>query len=139
VGLDPKQIIRFDGNVSALPPSFARPETVAAALASVNTYAHGGYPELVAAIAHYAGVEPANVVLGAGVDDLILLCARAFAGPGDEVAIARDPTYSLYRVAVVLAGAEVGSDRPVLTFCCRPNNPTGELDESPRGSTARRG
>ena len=33
------------------------------------------------AIADYAGVEPENIVLGAGADDLILLCARAFASP----------------------------------------------------------
>ena len=37
-------------------------------------------------------------MLGAGADDLILLCARAFAGPGDTVAIADDPTYPLFRV-----------------------------------------
>ncbi len=58
----------------------------------------------------YAGVEPENVVLGAGADDLILLCARAFAGPGDTVAIAESPTYPLYRIAAQLAGAEVGDD-----------------------------
>ena len=45
-----------------------------------------GYQALRRAIADYAGVEPENVVLGAGADDLILLCARAFAGPGDAIA-----------------------------------------------------
>ncbi len=43
------------------------------------------------AIADYNGVEPENVVLGAGADDLILLCARAFAGPGDRVAVPPSP------------------------------------------------
>ena len=82
-------------------------------------------------IARYAGVEPENVVLGAGADDLILLCARTFAGPGDVVAIAAEPTYPLYRIGSQLAGAEVGAADPVVTFCCRPNNPTGELGELP--------
>ena len=82
-------------------------------------------------MAEYAGVEPENVVLGAGADDLILLSARAFAGAGDEVAIASQPTYPLYRIAAGLVGAEVGDDRPVVTFCCRPNNPTGELEPLP--------
>jgi histidinol-phosphate/aromatic aminotransferase/cobyric acid decarboxylase-like protein/imidazoleglycerol phosphate dehydratase HisB len=126
-GLDPWAIIRFDGNVPAAPPPSARPATVAAALARANEYAHGGYPELVAAIAAYAGVGAENVVLGAGADDLILLCARAFAGPGDCVAIADEPTYPLFRIAAELAGAEVGSADPAVTFCCRPNNPTGAL------------
>lgn len=127
--LDVLQIVRFDGNVPAQPHPIARPGTIATALADVNNYAHGGYPRLVAAIADYAGVEPENIVLGAGADDLILLCARAFAGPGDRVAIADEPTYPLYRVAAALAGAEVGDGGAAMTFTCRPNNPTGALGE----------
>ncbi len=129
--LDPLDIVRFDGNVPAWPAASARPANVASALARVNEYAHGGYPELLRAIADYAGVEPENIVLGAGADDLILLCARAFAGPGDQVAIAEEPPYPLYAIAAALAGADVGSDDPVVTFCCRPNNPTGALDPLP--------
>jgi len=131
VGLDPSQIVRFDANTRAWPPSSARPGAIAGALARVNGYAHGGHVELTRAIAQYGGVHPENVVLGAGADDLILLCARAFAGPGDEVAIAHDQTYPLYRIAAGLAGAEVGDRDPVVTFCCRPNNPTGELGDLP--------
>jgi imidazoleglycerol-phosphate dehydratase/histidinol-phosphatase len=130
-GLDPVQIVRFDGNVPAQPHASARPGTVAAALAGVNEYAHGGYPGLVRAVAAYAGVEPENVVLGAGADDLILRSARAFAGPGDTIAIAEEPTYPLYRVAAELAGAELDGAEPALTFCCRPNNPTGVLAAVP--------
>src|SRR6185312_4542609 len=89
------------------------------------------YRRLRRAIAEANGVGPENVVIGAGADDLILLCARAWAGPGDTVAIPAAPTYPLYRIAVQLAGAEVGDDDPVLTFACRPNNPTGELGPIP--------
>jgi imidazoleglycerol phosphate dehydratase HisB/histidinol-phosphate/aromatic aminotransferase/cobyric acid decarboxylase-like protein len=109
----------------------SRPGAIAAALARINFYSHGGYPELIDEIARYAGVGTENVVLGAGADDLILLCARAFAGPGDTVAIADEPTYPLYRIGAWLAGTEVADDDPVLTFCCRPNNPTGALDRLP--------
>ncbi len=130
-GIDPIEVIRYDGNVAAAPLPSSRPGAIAGALARINTYAHGGYPELIDAIAGYAGAGPENVVLGAGADDLILLCARAFAGPGDAVAIADDPTYPLFRVGAWLAGAEVGDDDPVLTFCCRPNNPSGALDPLP--------
>src|SRR5919201_6745074 len=118
--LRPAQIVRFDGNVPARPPAAATPAAVARALAGVSSYAHGGYPRLVEAIARYAGVGTGNVVLRAGADDLILLCARAFAGPGDSVAIADEPTYPLFRVGTWLAGAEVGDGDPALTFCCRP-------------------
>ncbi|HEX6789377.1 MAG TPA: aminotransferase class I/II-fold pyridoxal phosphate-dependent enzyme [Gaiellaceae bacterium] len=130
-GLDPIEIVRFDGNVPPLPLASSRPGAIAAALADVNTYPHGGYPLINEAIAEYAGVAPESVVLGAGADDLILLCARAFAGDGDVVAVPADPTYPLFRIAAGLAGATVGNDSPVLTFCCRPGNPLGNLPPLP--------
>ena len=129
--LDPVEIVRFDGNVPPLPLPSSRPGAIAAALAEINTYPHGGYPLIHEAIAAYAGVEPENVVLGPGADDLILLCARTFAGDGEVVAVPPDPTYPLYRVAAELAGASVGTDAPVLTFCCRPGNPLGDLPPLP--------
>ena len=110
-GIAPSDVLRFDGNTSPQPPAYARADLLEDALAEVNTYPHGGYPRLAPALADYAGVEPENVVLGAGADDVILLLVRSFAGR--------------------LAGAEVGDDDPALTICCRPNNPTGELAELP--------
>jgi histidinol-phosphate aminotransferase len=130
-GLDVAEIIRFDGNTSPhLLPS-TRAEALAEELARIHTYPHGGYPRLERAIADYAGVSPENIVLGAGADDLIMLVTRAFAGPGDRVAIANDPTYPMFQIAVWVAGAEIDDHDPVLTICCRPNNPTGELGELP--------
>jgi histidinol-phosphate/aromatic aminotransferase/cobyric acid decarboxylase-like protein/imidazoleglycerol phosphate dehydratase HisB len=135
-GLDPVEIVRFDGNVPAVPLPSSRPGALAGALAEVNTYPHGGYTGLEAAIAAYAGVDAENVVLGAGADDLILLCARAFAGPGDTVAIPPAPTYPLFRVGAMLAGAglagaSAGGENPALTFVCRPGNPYGDLPDLP--------
>jgi histidinol-phosphate aminotransferase/imidazoleglycerol-phosphate dehydratase/histidinol-phosphatase len=130
-GIDPSQVVRFDQNTPPLPLPSTRPGAVAGALARVNGYPSGGNRALRRAIADYAGVEPENVVLGAGADDLILLCARAYAGPGDTIAVPGAPTYPLYRIAAELAGASVGDDDPVLTFACRPNNPTGALDPLP--------
>ena len=92
-------MLRFDGNTPPDPPPAARPETVAAALERIQSYRHGGFPELLRAIADYNGLEPENVVLGAGADDLLMLCARSYAGPGDRIAIANEPSYPLYRVA----------------------------------------
>ncbi len=130
-GLRPEEVLRFDGNTSPDPPPTARPETIAAALERIQSYRHGGFPELVGAIADYNGVEPENVVLGAGADDLLMLCARSYAGPGDLIAIADEPSYPLYRVAAWVTGAGVGDDRPVLTFVCRPHNPSGAMVDIP--------
>ena len=131
-GIDVSQVLRFDQNTPPLPVPSTRPGAIAGALARVSGYPAGGYRALRRAIADYAGVEPENVVLGAGADDLILLAARAFAGPGDSVAIPAGPTYPLFRIAAELAGAEVSDVDPVVTFACRPNNPTAALGELPR-------
>src|SRR5262249_53715855 len=104
-GIDISQVIRFDQNTPSLPLPSTRRGAIASALARVSGYPGGGYRTLRRAIADYAGVEPENVVLGAGADDLILLCARAYAGPGDTIAIPPAPTYPLYRIAYTLAGA----------------------------------
>jgi histidinol-phosphate aminotransferase len=133
VGLAPEQIVRFDGNTSPTTLPSTRAEALTEELGRIHTYPHGGYPQLEQAIAGYAGVDPENVVLGAGADDLILLVTRAFASPGDRVAIANDPTYPMFAISVWVAGAEVSADDPVLTICCLPNNPTGELGELPAG------
>lgn len=127
----PDEVLRFDANTAPGPPPAARRGVLEQALARVHGYPHGGYPELVAAIASYADVDPESIVLGAGADDLILLIARSLAGPGDRVAVLDEPTYPLFRVAAWLAGAEVGEERPAFTFCCRPHNPTGALGEVP--------
>ena len=130
-GMPPEQVLRFDGNTPPDPPPTARPETIAAALERINSYRHGGFGELLRAIADYNRVEPEQVVLGAGADDLLMLCARSYAGPGDRVAIAYEPSYPLYRVAAWVAGADVGDDGPVLTFVCRPHNPSGAMVDLP--------
>src|SRR5258706_13618880 len=74
-GTAPQDALRFDGNTAPDPPPTARPETIAAALERIQSYRHGGFPELVRAIADYNGLEPENVVLGSGADDLLMLCA----------------------------------------------------------------
>jgi histidinol-phosphate/aromatic aminotransferase/cobyric acid decarboxylase-like protein/imidazoleglycerol phosphate dehydratase HisB len=130
-GIDPSQVLRFDQNTPPQPLPSTRPGAVAGALARVNSYPEGGYPALRRAIADYAGVEPENVVLGAGADDLILLCARTYAGPGDTIAIPPAPTYPLFRIAAQLAGANLEPGSPVVSFACRPNNPTGALEPLP--------
>jgi histidinol-phosphate aminotransferase len=131
VGLRADEIIRFDGNTSPQALPSTRAEALTEELGRIHTYPHGGYPQLERAIADYAGVAPENIVLGAGADDLILLVTRSFASPGDTVAIANDPTYPMFPISVWVSGAHVGDDNPVLTICCRPNNPTGELGELP--------
>ena len=132
VGLDPREIIRFDGNVATTPPPSARPAALARALADVNEYDRGRYFALRAAIAERHGVGLDQVALGAGSDEFIVLLARLFAG-GGTVATVPAYSYSMYPYAAAMAGATIVDDPKTadLVFVCRPNNPTGELPEIP--------
>src|SRR6202167_150772 len=135
VGVDPREIIRFDGNVAATPPPSARPAALARALADVNEYDRGRYHSLRVAIAERHGVGLDQVALGAGSDEFIVLVARLFA-EGGTVATVPAFSYSMYPFATAMAGATIVADPATadLVFVCRPNNPTGELPDIPEVS-----
>ena len=132
VGLDPRSIIRFDGNVAATPPASARPAALARALADVNEYDRGRYQGLREAIAARHGVGLDQVALGAGSDEFIVLLTRIFA-EGGTVATVPSFSYSMYKYAAAMAGARIVDDVAAadVVFVCRPNNPTGELPDIP--------
>ena len=132
VGIDPRSIIRFDGNVAASPPPSARPAALARALADINEYDRGRYEPLRRAIAALHEVDLDQVALGAGSDEFIVLLARIYA-EGGTVATVPSQSYSMYRYAASMAGATMVNDPATadLVFVCRPNNPTGELPEIP--------
>jgi histidinol-phosphate aminotransferase len=117
--------------------------------AAASRYPRAYSPELSAAIAKYAGVEPENVVTGAGSDQIIDCAFRALAEPGEWVAHL-DPSFviipSFARVnsldPVSVGWVRSGSpDEPELSvdpdavlatrariiYLCSPNNPTGTV------------
>jgi histidinol-phosphate aminotransferase len=132
VGIDPRSIVRFDGNVAAAPPPSARPAALARALADINEYDRGRYLPLREAIARYHDLDIDRVALGAGSDEFIVLLARLFA-EGGTIATVPTYSYSMYRYAALMAGATLIEDPKDadLVFVCRPNNPTGELCDIP--------
>jgi histidinol-phosphate aminotransferase len=91
------------------------------------------------AIARHHGLEPEQVIVGNGGDELIELCFRAFAGAGDTVAFA-PPTYPLFEPLCAvhqaipvrhpldadwgLAGGFAAAPA-ALKFLVNPNSPTG--------------
>lgn len=127
-GVAPEHVLKFDQNTPPLPGVPQVP--LAESMAKLSQYPDGSYRELRAAAAGYAGLASENVVVGAGADDLILLLAQVFLGPGRRAAIA-SPTYALYRIATTLHGATaVGPEEEAeLAWICNPNNPTGSWVE----------
>ena len=123
-GVPRQAVLKFDQNTPPLPGVPQVP--LAESMGRLEAYPDGTYRELREAAASYVGLSPENVVVGAGADDLILLAAQTFLGPGACAAI-EPPTYALYRIATTLHGAEVvgRDDDADLHWICNPNNPTG--------------
>ncbi len=123
-GIAPETVLKFDQNTPPLPgvPQVALAES----FARLNEYPDGTYAELREAAAVYVGLTADHVVVGAGADDLILLLAHVFLGPGSRAAI-DPPTYGLYRISTTLHGGTlVGADDECeLAWICNPQNPTG--------------
>lgn len=125
-GLRPELVLRFDQNTPPLPGVPQIP--LAQSFARLNEYPDGTFRELRDAAAAYSDTTPEQIVVGAGADELIAVCAKTFLSPGRRAAIF-PPTYGLYRIASQLEGAAV-VDRPDgadLIWVCNPNNPTGGL------------
>ena len=141
-GIPEARVERFDHNTSPMPTTWAA-AVVAGSSTRLNEYPAASYVAVREAAAHYIGLEPRNIVPGAGADELILLVGRAFLGP-DTVAVQVTPTYPLYTIAAAQVRSRilnVTADPPGFEFpaeaienaagdadvvwLCIPNNPTG--------------
>jgi histidinol-phosphate aminotransferase len=141
-GMAPERVERFDHNTSPFPTPWAV-EIAARALSELNEYPAANYRTLREAASILSGLDPDQIVPGAGADELILLCGKAFLGRGDT-AVATTPTYPLYEISTVQAGAVLQPvpaaapdfDFPVddvvkaardadLVWICAPSNPIG--------------
>ena len=145
-GLPIEQVVRFDLNTSPTPPALlaellagGRFETI------LSEYPPGDYRRLVEAAATRYGVGPDEVVPGAGADEILDMCAKAFLQAGDA-AVIPVPSYAMYRVvteqrggvvvpvprlgpdqgfAIDEAGVRAAAAAAGLVWLCSPNNPTG--------------
>lgn len=140
-GIDPSEVLRFDHNTTPGPPEWAA-EIAARAAQSLNEYPAASYQALRQAAAERHGVATECIVPGAGADELIILAARAFLGPGKR-SVVMTPTYPLYNIACAQMGTTLEAvasvppdfappvDRLIeaargadLVWLCVPNNPT---------------
>jgi histidinol-phosphate aminotransferase len=145
-GIPIGDILRFDLNTSPAPP-----EIVAGILAGgtfdapLSEYPPSDYRRLVETAAGVYGVDPAELLVGAGADEILDLVGKAFLAAGG-LAVVPAPTYAMYRVVTEQRGAtallvpRLGADRGYaldlvrtreaardaeLVWLCSPNNPTG--------------
>jgi len=131
---------KLNANENPYPPSPKVLEALRkAACDDLRLYPDALATELRERIADYHGLEPDQVLVGNGSDDLLTMILRSFVGPGDVVAAPR-PTYPLYEVLVAIQDGRMRwvdfppdfSLPPALAdqgarvvFVANPNSPSG--------------
>jgi histidinol-phosphate aminotransferase len=134
--------VKLNTNESPLPPSPKVLEAIKdAADDSLRLYPSPTAAPARQAIGRRFGLDPDQVTLGNGGDELIEMCFRAFAGSGDSVAYPT-PTYPLFDPLCRMHEATpsthptaepwelpvaLGPDPARLKFIVNPNSPTGAL------------
>lgn len=133
-------IIDFSVNLNPYgPPNFVY-RTIKEAIEEISVYPDTGCAELRELLAHKFGCKPDEVLVGAGVSELILLVALSFVK--NRVLIPRH-TYGEYETAAKMMDAHITCiEMPALridpemiaeamqsedvVFLCNPNNPIGQ-------------
>lgn len=137
-------IVKLASNENPLGPS---PKAIAAmqdVLADTTRYPDSNGFRLKQALRQYYGLEPEQLTLGNGSNDVLELIARAFLNPNDEVVFS-EYAFAVYPIVTQACGAravvapayefghslqamaEAITDRTRLLFIANPNNPTGTV------------
>jgi histidinol-phosphate aminotransferase len=141
--------VRLNTNESPFPPPAAWLDAVADIARSVqwNRYPDRAVTELRETIARRHNVDPANIFVANGSNEVLQTILLAYGGAGRCVATF-EPTYQMYAQIARVTGAEVvqgerradltldaleierllSRHKPSVSFLCNPNNPTGIIE-----------
>lgn len=140
------QIVKMDANENPYGPSPKALQALADLGGTTSIYPDPEARKLRALLSDYVTVDAANILVGAGADELIDLTMRLFIAPGDAV-INCPPTFGMYPFDADLCGARLVNvprrvdfsldidaieraaeeSSPKLLILCSPNNPNGGL------------
>jgi histidinol-phosphate aminotransferase len=142
LGIPERDILKMASNENPLGPSPAALAAIRGALGDLNYYPDGSGYDLKRELAARMPVDPSNIVLGNGSNDVLELVARAFLRAGESAAYSQH-AFMVYPLVVQAIGAkgievparEYGNDLGALAravrddtrmvFVANPNNPTG--------------
>jgi histidinol-phosphate aminotransferase len=144
LGMPAAQIIKLASNENPLGPSPASLQAMQHVLANINLYPDGNAFYLKHKLADKLTVQPENLLLGNGSNEIIEFVGHAFMQPGVDVIVSQY-CFAIYPLTAKLFGANVitvpaanyGHDLPALlraitpqtrvVFVANPNNPTGTV------------
>ena len=141
-GID--NVIKLSANENPWGTSPKALEALARASHELNRYPNTHHVGLRAAIGEVHGLDPERIICGVGSDEILILLAQAYAGPGDEI-ILTEHGFSMYPIIahgvgaipvtvpeherVVDVDAILGavSEKTRAVFIANPANPTGTM------------
>lgn len=141
-GLNEADIVKLASNENPLGPSAKVSAAIVAALPELTRYPDGSGFALKEKLAAQFNIEPAQITLGNGSNDILELVARAWLAPGRN-AIFSEHSFAVYPISTLASGAECrqvpakdyGHDLDAMAaaidsntrvvFIANPNNPTG--------------
>ena len=144
LGLERDEVIKVASNENPLGPSPLAVEAMKTAVTQSHLYPDGNAFYLKNKLAAKLGVEPANLILGNGSNEIIEFVSHALLGPGDEIVVSQY-CFAIYPLVAMIMGAKVnavpavehGHDLPAMleaitpatriVWVANPNNPTGTL------------
>src|SRR5665213_4011370 len=144
MNLPADSIIKVASNENPFGPSPLALAAMQKAIAGVNLYPDGNAFYLKQKLAAKLGVEPTNLILGNGSNEIIEFVSHALLAPGDDVVVSQF-CFAIYPIVAKMFGANVivvpaknhGHDLPAMlkaitpktriVFVANPNNPTGTL------------
>ena len=144
LGLPADSIIKVASNENPFGPSPLAVAAMQKALSGTNLYPDGNAFYLKQKLAAKLGIEPANLVLGNGSNEIIEFVGHALLTPDADVVVSQF-CFAVYPIVTKLFGANLitvpaknyGHDLPAMlraitpktriVFVANPNNPTGTL------------
>ena len=144
LNLPAHEIIKLASNENPLGPSPMALAAMEKSLRLLHLYPDGNAFYLKKKLAEKLGVEPSNLILGNGSNEIIEFVGHAMMTPGNEVIVSQY-CFAVYRMIAHLFGATLltvpakhfGHDLPAMLkaitpktrvlFVANPNNPTGTL------------
>lgn len=146
LGLPAAGIIKLASNENPFGPSPLALTAMQQALSGVHLYPDGNAFYLKQKLAAKLGVEPGNLILGNGSNEIIEFVGHALLGPGADVVVSQY-CFAVYPIVTRMFGANLitvpaksyGHDlrgmlnaitpQTRILFVANPNNPTGTLAE----------
>jgi len=144
LALPAASFIKLASNENPLGPSPKAMATMREVIANLHLYPDGNAFYLKQALAKRLGVQPANLILGNGSNEIIEFVGHAYMAPGVDVVVSQY-CFAVYPLVTKLFGAnlvtvpakEYGHDLQAMfkaitpntrvVFVANPNNPTGTL------------